>query len=156
MSAPSSPAPTDDLSPLEQNLAALSPGRRDFFRLVIGVTRALFVLLWPLLWAGWWVWRALGRSVAPAPSRAWLERPGHPLYVLGAGLALALGLVCTIGMCFWPFIAALWVLHTLPGAAAQGGGAESRVWLWALGAALLEAAMLAVYGRHIRAGLSGR
>lgn len=171
MNAPSSQAPSRGRSPLERDLASLSAGHRNFFRLVVGVTRGLFVLLWPLLWAAWFLRRfgtalrggawpvvlpANPTDLDPPPDWTLLEVPGCPLYVVGAGVALGLGLASTIGMCFWPFIAGMWVFQSLPDAAARGGGAALLVALGALGAAGLEAVMLTVYVRYVRDGLGGR
>ncbi|WP_344870199.1 hypothetical protein [Deinococcus aetherius] len=170
MNAQSSQAPARGRSLLERDLAALPAGHRNFLRLVVGVTWALFVLLWPLLWAAWFL-RLFGAALAggacpvvlparpteqdPAPDWTLLEVPGCPLYVVGAGVALVLGLVSTIGMCFWPLIAGMWVFQNLLDAG-QGGAAAIRVALGALGAVGLEAAMLTVYVRYVRDGLAGR
>ncbi|WP_102125323.1 hypothetical protein [Deinococcus planocerae] len=171
MSAHPSPTPARGPSPLERDLASLSAGQRNFFRLVLGVTRALFVLLWPLLWGAWFL-RRFGTALRggawpvvlpagpteadPPPDWTLLEVPGCPLYVVGAAVALALGVVSTIAMCFWPLIAGLWVFQALPDAAARGGGALAGVALGALGAAALEAVMLTIYTRYVRGGLAGR
>lgn len=171
MNAQSSQAPVHGRSSLERDLASLPTGQRKFLLLVVGVTRGLFVVLWPLLWAAWFL-RRYGTALRggtwpvalptghveedPPPDWTLLEVPGCPLYVVGAGVALVLGIVSAVGMCFWPLIAGLWVFQALPVAAAQGGGAVFLVVLAGLGAVGLEAAMLTVYRRYVRDGLAGR
>ncbi|WP_216328685.1 hypothetical protein [Deinococcus aestuarii] len=171
MNAQSSQAPAGGRSPLERDLASLPTGQRKFLLLVVGVTRGLFVVLWPLLWAAWFL-RRYGAALRggrwpvafpagpteedPAPDWTLLEVPGCPLYVVGAGVALVLGIVSAVGMCFWPLIAGLWVIQALPAAADRGSGAALLVALGGLGAAGLEAAMLTIYRRYVRDGLAGR
>ena len=65
MNAQASPLTPPRRSRLDDDLALLSPGHRSFFRLVIGVTRVLFTLLWPVLWACWALRRAAGQASPP-------------------------------------------------------------------------------------------
>ncbi|GAA5534352.1 hypothetical protein Dalu01_02760 [Deinococcus aluminii] len=146
---------------IERDLAFLSPGQRQFFRLVIGVTRVLFVPVWLLLLAAWAA-RCLGLTLAagrPAPRQALpprpgterLEVPGCRLYLLGAGVAVVLGLSSIIGMCFLPMITFLGAFSAL-----QNGEGLPRVVTGLLGAAGLEGLMLLVYFRYFRDLLAGK
>lgn len=151
-------SPLSGKARLERDLARLSPGQRQFFRLVIGVTRALFVPIWLGLWSVWalrWAaWRSGLDPSGSAPQRPGfdrLERPGYWLYLVGAYVAVALGLVSIIGMCFLPTITLLWAVF-----AVQEGASLTGVVAATLGAAALEGLMLLVYLRYLRGILGGR
>lgn len=141
---------------IERDLATMSPGQRRFFELVIGITHALFVPVWLCLCAGW-AWRCLRLTRArrppgsprpdlpPLPDFGRLDTSGYWLYLAGAYIAVVLGLLSMIGLCFLPVLTIFWVFSTL-----QEEESSARALLGTLGAAGLEALMLWVYFRYMR------
>lgn len=109
----------------EGELAAMSPGQRRFFELMIGITRVLFVPVWLILCAGW-AGRCLvltlagcrsaspRRALPPPPGFERLNTSGYGLYIAGAYVAVALGLISMIGLCFLPVLTVFWVFLSSP------------------------------------------
>lgn len=151
---PTSPRARSRQGWIERELDVMSPGQRRFFELVIGLARALFVPVWLVLYAGWAGRRLIlgrtNRPVPPPPGPEWLETSmyGYALYLAGAYLAVVIGLLSMIGLCFLPVLTIFWVVAALE----QEGPA--RAVAGAVGAAGLEALMLFVYFRYMRGVLA--
>lgn len=151
---PSSPRTRSRRGWIERELGVMSPGQRRFFELVIGLTRALSVPVRLVLYAAWAGRRLVltrkNRPVPPPPGPEWLETSayGYALYLAGAYLAVVIGLLSMIGLCFLPVLTVFWVVAALeqegPARAVAGG----------LGAAGLEGLMLFVYFRYMRGVLA--